>query len=110
LFIVTDPRKCGIIKTVRTGSGQFSEDLVTLARRKGWFVQHGLLHGHEAVLDEKRKVKECAAGEACIRIHPTLEESDFFAALGVPFVEPQYRTTLVEALAHEQIDYEVTQP
>ena len=53
------------------------------------------------MFDEKRKVKECVAGEQCIRIRPTLEEEDFFAALGVPFIDPQYRTTLAEALERD---------
>lgn len=107
LFIVTDPRKWGILYTIRTGSGDFSKDMVTLARRLGWFVQHGLLHGHPAVLDEKHRVKECEAGEQCIRIKPTLEEADFFAALSVPYIEPRDRTTLVEALARARIKNEL---
>lgn len=99
LFIVTDPRKWGLIYTIRTGSWRFSKDLVSEALRKGWFVQHGLLHQHTPERDDLGDVKECQNGETCSYIFPTLEEEDVFNVLGIPWIEPKDRTTLSEALA-----------
>lgn len=77
LFITT-PECWGAIFTIRTGPGDFSKELVTLARRRGMLVEGGNLY----------------------RVHrnnqrdliPTPEETDFFKALGVPWLEPRART------------------
>jgi DNA polymerase/3'-5' exonuclease PolX len=99
LFIVTDPRKWGMIYTIRTGSGVFSKDLMTWALKHHWFVQHGLLHLHRAITNEFDEVQECPDGQTCPLIADTPEEEDVFEALGLPWIEPPHRTTLIDALA-----------
>jgi len=86
LFIVTRAGWGGAM-VIRTGPAEFSRAVVTLALRLGRHVADGyLLHGH-------RKMKDaCPRGADCPLIIPTLEESAFLAALGLPWLEPGHRT------------------
>lgn len=97
-LFITDEKRWGIIYTLRTGPGEFSQGLVTLAREQGRRVHEGLLHNHVF----KRKMVQgadphwveipCEKGEHCPLIIPTPEEIDFFTALGLRFLEPSQRT------------------
>jgi len=107
VFIVTDRRKWGMIKTIRTGSSTFSRNLVTHVRHCGWFVQHGLLHQHQPELNELDEVQECPNGQQCPQILALYEEREVFDALGLPWIEPPERTTLIEALARENYRQEL---
>jgi len=86
LFIVTQAGWGGAM-VIRTGPAEFSRAVVTLALRLGKHVADGyLLHGHAKLKDA------CPRGADCPLIIPTLEEADFLAALGLPWMEPGHRT------------------
>jgi len=95
LFIV-NTRTWGIQFAIRTGPGDFSRALVTRAQRLGMFVSEGLLHNHtrqyrrNPITDEDQPLP-CPKGDACPLVIPTPEEPDFFAALGVEYLEPENR-------------------
>lgn len=94
-LFITDQRRWGYTFTVRTGPGEFSKALVSRALIRKMFFKDGLLHNHPPVYVEKngvREVKPCEAGERCLRILPTLDEADMFAALGLAYIEPKDRT------------------
>ena len=94
-LFITDPRRWGYTFTIRTGPGEFSKALVSRALIRKAFFKGGLLHNHPPVYVERngaREVQPCPAGDGCVRIIPTLEEADVFAALGLAFIEPQDRT------------------
>jgi len=86
LFIV--PRAgWGGAMVIRTGPAEFSRAVVTLALRQGKHVADGyLLHDHAKLKDA------CPKGADCVLIIPTLDETAFLAALGLPWVEPEDRT------------------
>jgi len=76
LFIVR-PESWGIQFTLRTGPAEYSHRLVTQRSLGGWLpddmsVRDGLLWRNGAVI-------------------PTLQEADFFTAIGQPWREPQDR-------------------
>lgn len=77
LFICS-PETWPVIATIRTGSGEFSRWLVTERRKGGAKPSH--MEVRDGLLIE--------AGKAL----PLVEERDFFAALGVAWVEPEDRT------------------
>ena len=86
LFIVTRAGWGGAM-VIRTGPAEFSRAVVTLALRQGKHVADGyLLHGHAKLKDA------CPRGADCALIIPTLEETAFLAALGLPWMEPGHRT------------------
>lgn len=95
LFIVT-AASWGVQLAIRTGPGDFSKELVTRARRKGWHVTGGRLHKHPVVLRTTASGnvvdKECEKGDACPLTAATPDEAAFFAALGLPYLEPTERT------------------
>lgn len=86
VFSVLPPAQWGVIFTIRTGPGEFSEKLVT-ARRAGGALPHGW------------KVQGGALHDAHGRVIETAEEADLFAALGLPVIPPAART--VERLRQE---------
>jgi DNA polymerase/3'-5' exonuclease PolX len=89
---ITDRRHWGMIATLRTGPGDFSKALVTLARQRGWQVSEGLLHGHPPVdYDVNGKAKPCPRGSDCQQVIETPEEVDVFAKLKLPWIEPYKR-------------------
>lgn len=96
---VTDARRWGVIFVLRTGPGDFSKSLVVRAGRLGMFVDDGLLHRHRRQYGKDDKPLPCPRGEACSLIVETPGELDFFAALGLPFIEPEDRR--VEKLARK---------
>lgn len=86
LFAVNPPAQWGVIFTIRTGPADFSKRLVT-------GVEFG---GH---MPARRRVQEGALWESRgpfdsnphpIMV-PTPEEKDFFAALGLNWIEPEAR-------------------
>ena len=86
LFITTKAGWGGAL-AIRTGPADFSKALVTLALRQRKHVADGyLIHQH------RKSRKGCAKGAACHLIMPTPTEEDFFAALILPWVNPQGRT------------------
>lgn len=91
LFITTT-RKWGYTFTIRTGPGYFSKSLVKHAHKLGMFFSGSLLHQHQPLFDEHGDAKPCPAGERCMRIIETPEESDVFKALGLHWIEPKRRT------------------
>jgi len=86
LFIVTRAGWGGAM-VIRTGPAEFSRAVVTSALRQGKHVADGyLLHGHP------KPKGGCPKGADCPLILPTLEETAFLAALGLPWAEPADRT------------------
>ncbi len=79
LFAVLPPAQWGCLFTIRTGPADFSKRLVTSTRFGG--LMPAWLHVQDGAL------RHIDGGE----IVPTPEEIDFFAALGVPFIEPGLR-------------------
>lgn len=91
IFLGTE-RNWGGLLTIRTGPRDFSQALVTLARRRGLQVSGGYyIHRHPTKLDENGKAIPCQFGDECAMILPTPEEGDFFRALGIAWAEPGYR-------------------
>lgn len=73
LFIVRPPAEWGVLFAIRTGPGDWNERLVTGCRRFFRRVEGGrVMHFNEHV--------------------PCPEESDFFRAIGQPWVEPPDRS------------------
>jgi len=101
---LTTKRGWGGAMAIRTGPADFSQALVTLARRQGKHMADGyLIHGHPkprrlkmrtAILPAGEAEEEypCPKGESCPLILPTLEEADFLSALGLPHWDPAART------------------
>jgi DNA polymerase/3'-5' exonuclease PolX len=77
LFLVLPPAQWGVILTIRTGPADFSHWLVTPKRQGGAMPAH--LRVHDGALWQGNEIV------------PTPEEKDFFAALGLPYVEPRER-------------------
>lgn len=77
LFVQPDPRTWGVNFTLRTGSADFSKWLVT-SRQKG-----GACPSNMHVRDGRLWLGSLALD--------TWEEKDFFAALGLPWIEPEKR-------------------
>lgn len=77
LWCVRPPAQWGAIFVIRTGNGDFSRWLVTSKRFGGAMPSH--LHEKDGCLWN---------GNTPV---PTPEESDFFAALGLPYIEPAER-------------------
>jgi DNA polymerase/3'-5' exonuclease PolX len=76
-LFVTTPPQWGLIATIRTGPSAFSQRLVT-PRRRG-----GLLPSH-------LRVKDGWLWQDGQQV-PTPEEADFFAALGIDWIDPWER-------------------
>lgn len=76
-LFITSVECWGAIFAIRTGPGDYSKELVTQARRKGMVVEGGILYRIHR--DNQRDMI------------PTLEETDFFKALGVKWIEPEKR-------------------
>ncbi len=95
-LFITDPRRWGVIYTIRTGPAAFSQALVSQALQHHTFVDDGLLHGHSRIYKTDEQGKSiplpCPRGESCSLVVSTPEEIDFFNALGLPFVEPARRS------------------
>lgn len=86
LFLTTEAGWGGAL-AIRTGPGDFSKALVTLALRQNKHVADGyLIHGHP------KSPGGCPKGPDCPLIIPTGSEAEFFSALGLPWIEPEYRT------------------
>ena len=85
LFIVPPPASFGVLLAIRTGPAAYSQRLVTLARRQGNHVADGALRlGLRDHSTPAEKLCTCP-------VIPTPEERDFFAALGLAYVEPEAR-------------------
>ena len=76
LYIVLPPAQWGVIMTIRTGSADFSHELLKVARRRGYRCEDGRL------LDVRRQQGAPVQ---------TQEESDFFKMIGVKWVDPEER-------------------
>jgi len=92
-LFIADPARWGVIFAIRTGDSEFSHLLVSHALRMGYHVHEGRLHGHRKI-DRGSAGQDiaCPSGDSCPNIIPTPEETDFFAALGLPYLEPSERT------------------
>ena len=93
-LFITDARRWGAIYTIRTGPGEFSQMLVTRARRRGYRVHEGLLHGHtfrQNNINGEWKEIPCEKGDTCPLIIPTPTEKSFFDALNMAWIEPAAR-------------------
>ncbi len=77
LFLVLPPAQWGVLFTIRTGPGDFSKWLVTPKRHGGALPGH--LRVHEGALWSGREPV------------PTPEETDFFNAIGLAWIEPRER-------------------
>jgi DNA polymerase (family 10) len=85
LFITT-PEQWGLILLIRTGPAAYSHALMTEARRRGFHSGKGRLwHGAGHPTDVECN---CELTETPI---PTPTEESVYAALGLPFVEPEQR-------------------
>jgi len=85
LFVCLPPAQFGCILAIRTGPADYSQRLVTLARRQGNHVAGGALRlGMRDHSTPAEKVCTCP-------VIPTPEERDFFAALGGRYLEPSER-------------------
>lgn len=94
-LFITAPEAWGTIFTIRTGPGAFSQALVTLAQKRGWFVDGGRLHLHPReykMVKGEWKPLPCKRGDECTQVATTRDEEDFFRALGVPWLNPNERT------------------
>lgn len=74
LFLVRPPAQWGVIAAIRTGPAEYSQWLVTRARRRGLYVRNGVLWGS-------------APGIA----YTCEEEGLFFEVLGIAMPEPRQR-------------------
>lgn len=83
LFMVKPPASWGVILTIRTGPAEFSQALVTDARRRGFHVRDGALHKGALACADNRFAK--------CEVIPTPTEEAFFAALGRPYIAPEHR-------------------
>ncbi len=101
LFIVTPPASWGVVLTIRTGPAEFSEALVTLARRLGmrthegqlWqFIDEGNVPPSARTPDMAHIPFSSSSKELRLAVQvPTPEELDFFQALGLPYFPPEQR-------------------
>ena len=94
LFITTH-ETWGTIFTIRTGPGAFSQALVMVAQKLGWFVDAGRLHLHQReykLMKGEWKSLPCKAGDTCTQVATTPEEEDFFRVLGISWLAPNERT------------------
>lgn len=80
LFRVRPPATWGVIFLIRTGPAQFSQWIVTEAKRRSFHVKDGALH---------RGSLGCAAMPC--EVVPTPEESSFLEALGLSYRPPHLR-------------------
>lgn len=85
LFVVLPPAQWGVLLTIRTGPADYSERLVTLARRQGNHVAGGALR--QGLRDHSTPAEKLCTDP----IIPTPEEADFYAALGLLFAPPERR-------------------
>lgn len=81
LFTVRPPAQWGVIYLIRTGPADYSQWLVTEARRKGFHVREGAMH---------RGSLGCPQSREC-EVIPTPEEHDVYALLGMPWTVPAAR-------------------
>ncbi len=79
IFECLPPSHWGVFFTIRTGSAEFSHSLVTYALEIGMRVKDNQL------------LKVRGANKDGSDIIPCPEEIDFFAGLGIPFIEPPLR-------------------
>lgn len=87
LFLVLPPAQWGVLFAIRTGPADYSQWLVTYARRRGMHVADGAL---------REGLRDHASGLLSDRlcrcpIIPTPEEGDLYDALGLPWVDPSVR-------------------
>lgn len=92
VWTMYDVREWGISKVIRTGPAEFSKALVTMAKYKHWHVKDLVLHLHEMTGRPGARVP-CDRGLACKLLADTRTEAGLFTALGLPFMEPEYRST-----------------
>ncbi|HXI16215.1 MAG TPA: hypothetical protein VNM48_07575 [Chloroflexota bacterium] len=78
LFSVFEPAQFGVIYTIRTGSAEFSQRLVTPRLMGGW-LPVGMSVKDGALWDRGRLIE-------------TQEEVEFFRAIGAEFLPPERRT------------------
>lgn len=69
---IATPENFGAITLIRTGSAEFSHLIMKIALQRGLEQRDGYLYKGD-------------------RIIPCFEEKDYFAALGIPFIEPHLR-------------------
>lgn len=85
LFLAT-PDNWGLIFLIRTGPADYSQWLVSEARRRGHHVSGGHLwrgtHPHGV---------ECSCAKTSFSPVPTPEERDVYTALAMPWVDPRDR-------------------
>jgi DNA polymerase/3'-5' exonuclease PolX len=82
LFLVLPPAQWGVIHLIRTGPADYSQWLVTYARRQGMHVVNGALHNGLGIPGRD----DCSC-----EVIPTPEERDVYTALGLPYIEPWER-------------------
>lgn len=69
---IAQPNNYGCLEIIRTGNSEFSHKLMKIALSRGFEQRGGFLYRGD-------KLIRCA------------EEKDYFAALGIPFIEPHLR-------------------
>lgn len=82
-LFITSPDQWGLILLIRTGPADYSQWVVTYARRRGYHVCGGWLRIGLAAHDDS---KPCGH-----QVVPTPEERDVYSALALPWVEPADR-------------------
>jgi DNA polymerase (family 10) len=82
VFMVVPPASWGLILLIRTGPADYSQWLVTYARRQGMHVIGGRLHNGLGIPGRE----DCAC-----EVIPTPTEESVYEALGLPWVEPADR-------------------
>lgn len=85
LFLVTPPADWGVILAIRTGPGDFSNQLVTRRSSRTHEGRPGLLPSWAKVEDGRVIHRDSGT------IHPMPEESDFLALCGVADLSPENR-------------------
>ena len=92
LFIVPDPREWGAVYLVRTGPAEFNKALFNWLLRKGMHLSGNLLHYHEKPNNPNTGKLEGCRNPNCPTIIPTPTEEAFLQAVGLPWIDPEYRT------------------
>lgn len=69
---ITTPKNFGCLLVIRTGDADFTHKLMIIARQRGFEQRDGYLYKGDKLI-------------------PCYEEKDYFAALGIPYIEPHLR-------------------
>jgi DNA polymerase/3'-5' exonuclease PolX len=82
-LFITSRNQWGLILLIRTGPADYSQWLVTYARRRGYHVCGGWLRVGLAT--------DCGPAGCKRQVVPTPEEGDVYGALGLVWIEPSER-------------------